>query len=184
MRTLFALGLIAGLSGLPGTALSDQTDPRLAPLFERLRDASESATASSIESQIWEIWLEPSDPALQPLMREGTEAMTRGDYRAALATFNEMVELAPRFAEGWNKRATIHYFLGNYQESLADIEATLELEPHHFGALSGRGLVYVELGDFERALSAFEEALKVSPQSAGPRANAEALREILGQRDI
>jgi tetratricopeptide (TPR) repeat protein len=95
-----------------------------------------------------------------------------------------MVLRSPEYAEGWNKRATVHYMLGNFEESLADIDATLELEPHHFGALSGRGLVHVKLGDYERALSAFEDALEVSPQSAGPRANAKALREILGQRDI
>lgn len=184
MRPVRALCLLIGLAGFPGAGACDQTDPRLAPLFEQLRGASEPAAASSIERQIWDIWLEPSDPALEPLMREGTDAMNRRDYGAALATFDEMVELAPQFAEGWNKRATVNYFLGNYRESLADIEATLELEPHHFGALSGRGLVYVELGEFERALAAFEEALAVSPQSPGPRANAEALREVLGQRDI
>jgi len=184
MRAAWTLCLLVGLAGFPAAGVCDQTDPRLAPLFEELRGATEPAAASSIERQIWEIWLEPSDPGLEPLMREGTDAMNRGDYRAALAAFDEMVDLAPRFAEGWNKRATVHYFLGNYQESLADIEATLKLEPHHFGALSGRGLVYVELGNFGEALAAFEEALEVSPQSAGPRANAEALREILGQRDI
>jgi tetratricopeptide (TPR) repeat protein len=184
MRTLWALGILVGLAGLPGSASCDQTDPRLGSLFEQLKTATQPTAAQSIERQIWEIWLVPSDPAIQSLLDAGIDAMNRGDYRVALETFDQMVLRSPEYAEGWNKRATVHYMLGNFEESLADIDATLELEPHHFGALSGRGLVHVKLGDYERALSAFEDALEVSPQSAGPRANAKALREILGQRDI
>lgn len=184
MRAVLAFGLLVGLAGLPGSGACDQTDPRLGPLFEQLKTATQPEAASSIERRIWEIWLESSDPAVESLMEDGVGAMNRGDYGAALETFDQMVVLAPEFAEAWNKRATVHYVLGNLHESLADIDATLKLEPHHFGALSGRGLVYVKLGDYEQALSAFEDALDVSPQSAGPLANAKALREILGQRDI
>jgi tetratricopeptide (TPR) repeat protein len=184
MRTAWALSLFFGLAGLPGSGVCDQTDPRLGPLFEQLKAATQPAAASSIERRIWDIWLEPSDPAIRSLMEKGTESISRGDYSAALQTFDQIVALAPDFAEGWNKRATVQYLLGNLEESLSDIDATLELEPHHFGALSGRGLVYFKLGDYERALSAFEDALEVSPQSAGPLANAKALRELLEQRDI
>jgi tetratricopeptide (TPR) repeat protein len=184
MRAVWALSLLAGLAGVPGSGACDQTDPRLGPLFEQLKAATQPAAASSIEGQIWEIWLEPSDPAIQTLMEYGVTAMAHNEYDVALETFDKIVALAPDFAEGWNKRATVHYILGNLTQSLADIDATLELEPHHFGALSGRGLVYVKLGNYEQALSAFEDALEVSPLSSGPLANAKALREILGQRDI
>jgi Tetratricopeptide repeat len=184
MRALRVFMLFVGLAGFPGSGSCDQTDPRLGALFEQLKAATQPTAASSIEHQIWEIWLEPPDPAIQALMDEGVDAMEQGDYGAALETFDQIVALAPNFAEAWNKRATVHYLLGDLQESLADIDATLKLEPHHFGALSGRGLVYVKLGEYQRALSAFEDALDVSPQSAGPLANVRALREILGQRDI
>ena len=176
----FAVSL--ALPSVPG--LTDQTDPRLRSLFDQLKTASGPAAASVIEDQIWAIWLEPADPTVRSRMKDGIDAMSLGNNRAALEAFDEVVMRAPDFAEGWNKRATVHYLLNNLQESLADIDATLKLEPRHFGALSGRGLVYVKLGDLERALSAFEEALEVSPQSPGPRANADAIRALLGQRDI
>lgn len=184
MRTFWVLSLAVGLAGFPGIGMCDQTNPRLEPLFKNLQAEKQPDAASSIEQQIWAIWLEVSDPAVQSLLQEGIDAMGRGAHRSALEAIDQVVTLAPEFAEGWNKRATVQYFIGNYQESLSDIEATLELEPRHFGALSGRGLVYVELGDYQEALSAFEEALEISPQSAGPRANAEAIRKKLGQRDI
>jgi tetratricopeptide (TPR) repeat protein len=176
--------IISSLTLPASSALTDQTDPRLRSLFEQLKTAPGPDAASSIEDQIWTIWLEPSDPTIGLLLTNGISALSLGEHQVALEMFDELVMRAPNFAEGWNKRATVHYLLDNLQESLADINATLELEPRHFGALSGRGLVYAKLGDLERALTAFKEALEVSPQSLGPRANVKAIRALLGQRDI
>ena len=95
-----------------------------------------------------------------------------------------MVVIAPDFAEGWNKRATVHYLMGNYDKSLSDVAKTLALEPRHFGALSGRGLIYIELEDEKRALEAFEEALAIHPNLVSAAINAKALRERLRKREI
>ena len=117
-------------------------------------------------------------------MKTGVASMNSGQFSAALEAFDKIVVLAPKFAEGWNRRATLHYFMGSYEASLKDIAKTLELEPRHFGALSGRGLVYTKLDDLERALDSFEAALEVYPQMIGPRNNAEAIRKILKKREI
>jgi len=184
MRTLRAICLICGLCGLVTSALSDQTDPRLNDLFAHLKEVSGPAEAAPTEQQIWAIWLEASDPAVESLMQTGIDDMIRGDHRAALKAFDQIVAIAPDFAEGWNKRATVHYLMGNLNQSLEDIARTLELEPRHFGALSGRGLVYAKLDDLERALDSFEAAMAVNPQMVGPRINAEAIRQILKGREI
>ena len=117
-------------------------------------------------------------------MEDGVAAMSRRDYRRALSRFEQMVAIAPDFAEGWNKRATVHYLMGNYSASLGDIVRTLELEPRHFGALSGRGLVYVALEDEQRALEAFEQALAIHPNLVSAAVNAEALRKSLREKQI
>jgi len=179
-----AFCLVVGLAVIAGPGLADQTDPRLEPLFEQLKSESQPAEAVSIAQEIWAIWLEPTDPAVQSFMKSGLDAMNRGNNRAALDAFDQVISIAPDFAEGWNKRATVHFLLNNLQKSLADITATLELEPRHFGALSGRGLVFVKLRKFEPALSAFEEALIISPQLAEAKANIKAIRKLLGQREI
>ena len=133
---------------------------------------------------IWQIWIEFDDRAVELLMEDGMAAMARRDYRGALGKFDQIVHIAPDFAEGWNKRATVHYLIGNYGESLSDIEKTLALEPRHFGALSGRGLVYIELEEEVLALESFEAALKVHPLLPGARHNAAALRKRLENREI
>jgi len=173
---------VAVLLAAGPAALADQSDGRLDGLFARLQAAG-PAEALRVEGEIWQIWTQSDDGAVRGLMGDGLAAMQRGDYRHALAKFDQMVVIAPGFAEGWNKRATVHYLLGNYGQSLSDIAKTLELEPRHFGALSGRGLVYVKLEDERRALEAFEAALAVHPHLAGAATNAEQLRKILRDRE-
>ncbi|MCH8926606.1 MAG: tetratricopeptide repeat protein, partial [Proteobacteria bacterium] len=111
-------------------------------------------------------------------------AMARRDLRAALGKFDQIVKIAPGFAEGWNKRATVHYLLGDFAASLHDIGKTLTLEPRHFGALSGRGLVLLELENAELALQSFEAAIEIHPKLSGANLNAEALRRQIEKNEI
>ncbi len=162
-----------------GAAAADQRDPRLAPLFEKLRESQDPTAAQKAEQAIWTIWLETDSAAVNILMRKGILAMQRRDFRTALRNFDQIVDLAPDYAEGWNKRATVYYLMGAFKESLDDIVKTLDLEPRHFGALSGRGLVLTELERNEEALEAFEDALAVNPAMPSVRLNIEALRKLL-----
>ncbi|MEP0519711.1 MAG: tetratricopeptide repeat protein [Hyphomicrobiales bacterium] len=168
----------------PATALADQNDPRLGELFRSLENAGDPGEAASLEQEIWNIWHTAPNEELQGLLESGMAAMNRADFGHALDLFEQMTEIAPEYAEGWNKRATVHYILNNFKESLADIAETLKREPRHFGALSGKGLVHIRDDNFDAALLAFEEALRVSPQNRGTNAHLKALKKILGQRDI
>lgn len=172
-------------ASLPASPVwADQNDPRLVELFQQLHEAPDETAARRIERRIWVVWTSHEDSAVNGLMETGVGQMARRDYGSALKTFEAMVELAPDFAEAWNKRATVHWLLGNYQDSLSDIDQTLALEPRHFGALSGRGLVYIGLEEWDLALDAFQDALDVYPQMVGPRVNADAIRMMLEGRPI
>ena len=172
------------MGGAAGTGLADQRDPRLEDLFDRLKAAPDVRIAEVVAANIWAIWGEVADGAAALLLRDGVSAMGRRDLRTALAKFDQIVAIAPEFAEGWNKRATVNYLVGNYHDSLADIDKTLALEPRHFGALSGRGLVYLELEEEKLALESFEAALEVYPLMPGANFNAEVLRKRIGGKDI
>ncbi len=183
MRWL-ALILISWTLAAALPARADQNDPKLDGLFSELQEAGSAASARGIEQRIWRIWLTHEDTSVNILMQAGIVQMSRGDLTSALKTFEAMVELAPDFAEGWNKRATVHWLMHDYQSSLDDIDRTLSLEPRHFGALSGRGLVYSALEEWELALESFEEALEVNPRMMGPRHNADEIRLMLEGREI
>lgn len=160
-------------------AHADQTDPRLDALFQDLRQAETQRIATQLEARIWRIWTEVDNEPVRSLMAASARAMERQDYPAALTRLDTVVQLAPDYAEGWNRRATARYLAGDYEGSLADIKRVLALEPRHFGALAGRGLCLVELNRLEEALSAFDAALEINPHAEGARLNREYVLQEL-----
>ena len=181
------LGLVAvawlALAGLtPGALRADQRDARLGPLFARLQTTSSATEADAIQARIWRIWGESEDAAAGQLLGEGVIAMAEGQYAAALERFDRLVEEVPDFAEGWNKRATVHYLMGNYAASVLDIKRTLELEPRHFGALSGLGLIYDAIEDPAAALRSFEAAVAINPHLDTAQERIRELRRQLSGR--
>ena len=174
--TILAWLLIAGPAR---PAIADQDDPRLDGLFQRLQTTPNPAEARAVEQRIWLVWLEADDAGLNRLMEQGIVAKRDRRYTAALQTFDRMVEQAPEFAEGWNKRATVHFLMGNWQASVRDIQQTLALEPRHFGALFGLGMIYDALGQPEAALRSFEATLALNPHSESTRRSIEELRAQL-----
>jgi tetratricopeptide (TPR) repeat protein len=165
-------------------ARSDQTDPRLSGLFDKLRTAPSPEASAPVEAEIWTIWAKSGDSDIDQVFELGSRAMALGDIATAFKVFDAIVQKAPDFAEGWNKRATVYYMMGNYEASLADIDRTLELEPHHFGALSGLGLVNIQLDRDEAALDAFERVLKVTPQNLGARHGIETVKQRIKDKSI
>ena len=183
IRVLPILALLIVVSAAP-TARSDQKDPQLGELFSRLKATSNFSEARAIESSIWQIWMTSDSIEVDKLMGTGIEAMATGDFSEALKAFNRMVEIAPDFAEGWNKRATVLYLMGDYSASMADVDRTLALEPRHFGALSGLGLINAELDREEDALAAFQRALAINPHMPGVLRNVEEMRRRIEDRQI
>ena len=169
---------------LAGVAQADQKDPRLDKLFEQLKTAVNTEVAQPIEEQIWNIWLESGDQNVDALMAIGVAAMNDSNYDQAYRAFSRVVDLAPNFAEGWNKRATVLYLMGRYEDSIKDIGKTLALEPRHFGALSGLGLCNAQLDREKEALDAFEKALAINPNMPGIKLDADEMKKQLGNKSI
>jgi tetratricopeptide (TPR) repeat protein len=137
-------------------------------------------SAARAEAVLWEMWHRSGDREVDALLREGMAVMGRGDLAGAEALFARVIECAPAFAEGWNKRATVRYVAKNYEGSVADCEETLKRKPSHFGALSGQGLCYMALGRHREAAELFRRALAVHPRLEGARHNlAAALGEAV-----
>ena len=181
LRLLIAALLLGALAA---SAEADQRDPRLPGLFERLKAAETLEAAQPIEAEIWTIWSQSENDDVNLLMGIGVNAMAREDYATALELFDKMVEVAPDFAEGWNKRATVLYLVGEFERSHADVETVLKLEPRHFGALSGLGLIYIAEGDAQKALDAFRRALAVNPTMPGPQRWVEELKQSVEGQPI
>lgn len=164
-----------GLAAVPAAA--DQTDPGLDPLFARLPRADADA-AAAIEAEIWQRWsVTAVEEAILPF-RRGMAAFGRGQWREALDRFTEVTTMAPDFAEGWNKRATVLFHLGRLAESTEAVDRTLALEPRHFGAWAGLGLIRNAQGRHGEALAALERGLALNPHMPGV---VDAVRDLRGR---
>ncbi len=184
VRRSVAAIVLAAVVALAPAARAGQADERLDVLFDRLKTTDSEVEAAALTRQIWVIWGHSASDVVNAFMARGVEAMSRCNYETALAAFSKVVETEPNFAEGWNKRATVHYLMGDYAASVQDVERTLTLEPRHFGALSGLGLIYLTVGDDLAALKAFEAALTVNPYLPGARTHVDQLRRRLRKNSI
>ncbi len=181
--------LIAGLFTAvlllsPFGAAAGQGDARLDQLFAGLKAAPNAREAQAIEQTIRRLWTHAGIEKVDAEMAAGALAMAVGEYKAAFRAFDAVVKMAPDFAEGWNKRATVEYLLGDFDASVGDIERTLALEPRHFGALSGLGLIYLAIGKERAAIRVFEGALAIHPHLPGARARIKRLRRKLEGEEI
>ena len=133
-------------------------------LFKELLNAKNLQQAEKLEDQIWNKWTRhPNNDYLTNKLENGTYSMYHQQYRMALKLFTDVINEDPKWAEGWNKRATLLFILGDYEKSLDDIEKVLDLEPRHFGALSGRAQIYLSLKEYEKAVDDLRKAKSIYP---------------------
>ena len=179
MRIIAVLILLAYSLASP----ADQNDPALDGLFERLAITTSDEEASNITHEIWQRWTANDDPNVSQLMQIGIRALNYSTYRKALQSFDRVIEMAPEFAEGWNKRATLYYHIKEYRRSIDDIKKTLRLEPRHFGAWSGLGLVSIAQENYSGALAAFKKALSINPHISNIRRYVQKLEDWQQRKD-
>lgn len=162
-------------------ALADQNDPRLNNLFKKLNETENQDEIRDLISDIWNIWYEVDDPKVIEYFEKGIQAMNLRNYPLAIRFFNNLIEEDPNFAEGWNKRATVHFMMGNFDQSMQDIIKTLELEPRHFGALDGMGLIFIHQGQFQQAIEVYDKMLEIFPFSVKTMDKKERIQSFISQ---
>jgi len=136
---------------------------RLDELFRDLKKARDRRHASTVANSIWSEWFRSGSATVDLMMTWSNEAFEEKKFNVALDFLDQVVVRAPDFAEGWNRRATVHYSMDNFAKSMTDIQKTLELEPRHFGALAGMATILERTGRKEAALKAWERALAIYP---------------------
>ena len=182
MRVIFKI-LIVSISLLFASkiALADQNDPRLNNLFKKLNETENQDEIRDLISDIWNIWYEVDDPKVIEYFERGIQAMNLRNYPLAIRFFNNLIDEDPNFAEGWNKRATVHFMMGNFDQSMQDIIKTLELEPRHFGALDGMGLIFIHQGQFQQAIDVYDKMLEIFPFSVKTMDKKERIQSFISQ---
>ena len=134
------------------------------------------------EQGLWVLWSRSGDVAIDALMAKGIGEMEGGQLRKSIATFSEVIQRKPAFAEGWNKRATALFLVGELRRSLADCDEVLRRNPYHFGALAGYGQIYFKLEQYAKAIEYWKRALRVNPNMGGVEMSIKATEQLLAER--
>ena len=166
-------------------ANSEDKNIKLNQLFKELKKSNNSFIAFEIEMKIWDIWsTHPTQKELTESLANGSNLMSRGELKKAYEIFSVIIDSAPDWAEGWNKRATVLYLMGRYQESLEDIDEVLKHESRHFGALSGQGLVQTALENYEKAIKSYEAVQKIYPSIKSAEVMIPQLKKLIKDNAI
>ena len=157
-------------------------------LFKLLKN-SENTKAIEIENKIWKIWLtHPSEDRrgyrLTELLAQGSILINQRKLNKAYGLFSQIILEDPKWAEAWNKRATVLYMMGNYEQSQNDINEVLKIEKRHFGALSGQGLVQIKLKNYEKAIESYKEVEKLHPSMDTPKVMISRIKKLIKEQSI
>lgn len=92
------------------------------------------------------------------LVAVGVGAWERDDFESALATFRQVLDDHPYFADVHNKAGLCLAMLDRHDEALTHFDAALKLNPAYAEAHLNRGIVLNELGRHDEAQAALARA--------------------------
>jgi tetratricopeptide (TPR) repeat protein len=158
-------------------------DQQLNQLYAKLKRERDPDKARAIADSIREALAQSGSATVDMLMASCSKALDDKRYGAALDFADQVTLLAPKFAEGWNRRATIHYLMGNTGKSMADVAHVLALEPRHLGALSGLAGILEDAGHDTDALKAWQTYLSYYPADRDAQKEAlDLIDKLSGQK--
>lgn len=122
-------------------------------------------------------------PQSRQLSQSAQSAIDRHDYERARVDLMNLVERAPRSAEGYQRLGRVLQLENRLDEAEAAYRQALKLDPDYVGALIGLGQVEGQLGRAESALARFSTAIEIDPEQAEAHYSQGRVHESLGQTD-
>ncbi|GJD37032.1 tetratricopeptide repeat protein [Methylobacterium aerolatum] len=180
-------GRAAGDRDAPGKAAPEKTAPKppsLDDLFARLKATEDVAEAKGIAKLIEQRLDRSGSATVDLLTSRARQAMVSRDFALAAELMDRATALEPRWAEGWNRRATVFWLLSDKGEAVADLQRALVLEPRHFEAWSALGKIYQSMDDDARALAAYRRALAIYPTMDSVKEAVDRLAPSVDGRDL
>jgi tetratricopeptide (TPR) repeat protein len=153
-------------------------------LYALLATASDEKTAKRVAAEIQKLWLTTGSPTVTLLIQRANNAAKAKKNELALQFLDAAVDLAPDYAEAWNRRAFLHYQAGDVRRAVGDLRRALALDPNHFKALEGLGNIMRASGNDQGAFKAYERLIEVNPHADGAMKIYEQLRTKVQGRGI
>jgi tetratricopeptide (TPR) repeat protein len=159
-----------------------EREKALSDLYALLATSDDAPKAKSVSANIERLWLNSGSDTIAVLMDRAMLAQQAKNSTLALKLLDSVVDLAPDYAEGWNRRAYVHFAENNVERALGDLRRVLALDPNHFKALDGLAHILKDVGQKKAALAAVRKLLEVHPFWEGAETmQNELAREVEGQ---
>ena len=161
------------------TPRAPETDDQL---LERLAKAPDQRAARRIERELRARWSHSESPSADLLLKRVDQAIEAHDQDTARTIAQKLTEIAPDFAEGWHRRATLAAAKDDFTDAIDSLRRVLALQPKHFIALAELGQILEEFDDKTRALEAYRKAKELDPFIDGLEDRIRQLsKEVEGQ---
>ena len=112
-----------------------------------------------------------NDPRVSRLYNEAAAAEARGDLARAAASYESLLQIAPRLAPAYNNLGSLYVRQREYRKAENVLKRGLKVDPKMSSASALLGIALYELGDYAAAKRNLESALRANPKDT----NAELL---------
>ena len=161
------------------TPRAPETDDQL---LARLAKAPDQRAARTIERELRARWSHSDSPSADLLLKRIDQAIEAHDADTARTIAEKLTEIAPEFAEGWHRRATLAAEKDDFTDAIDSLRRVLALQPKHFIAMAELGQILEEFDDKQRALEAYRKAKELDPFIDGLEDRIRQLsKEVEGQ---
>jgi class 3 adenylate cyclase/Flp pilus assembly protein TadD len=93
----------------------------------------------------------------------GVTYFLKGQFKEAIADYDEAIRLDANFGDALNNRAWTHYKSGRTKDALADADKAISVSGDKAFVWDTRGHIYEALGNLKSATTDFEKALSLDP---------------------
>jgi tetratricopeptide (TPR) repeat protein len=95
---------------------------------------------------------------------QGFNHLEKGDFKAALTSFDQAIRIQPNYAAAHYIRGGIIFLDNNdKQEAIANYNQVIRFSPNFALAYNGRGGARAELGDKQGAIADYDQAIRLDP---------------------
>jgi len=105
-----------------------------------------------------------NDSRVSKLYGEAKAAEARGDFAGAAASYESLLQVAPRLAPAYNNLGSLYLREREYKKAAAVLERGLKIDPKMSSASALLGIALYELGDYAGARRNLETALRANPK--------------------
>ncbi|MEO1148025.1 MAG: tetratricopeptide repeat protein, partial [Cyanobacteria bacterium J06638_22] len=133
-----------------------------------------------------ETLVNPDDPEFSSglfLWKIGNSLSALGQKEAAIASYNQALDIKPDYHHAWYNRGIALSALGQKEEAIASYDKALDIKPDKHKAWYNRGIALDDLGQKEEAIASYDKALDIEPDLHDAWNNRGIALSALGQKE-